>query len=324
MGRPRKHNKHLPAGMRLSHGAYYRVTPEKWTHLGRQYHEALLLFAKLEIHRYAGELVSDMVTRFMLEVAPGKSKATFIGYAAQSRVLMEVFGAMRIRDVRPTHIAQFLDARPAKVQAAREVALLSSMFSQAMRWGWCDTNPCRGIRKPGSKKRRRYLTPDERKALADTLPANLRELVPLAYLTALRKADLLALRWADVSQEGIRVRPAKTENRTGETLLLRRGPLLDEVLARLEHRRRTRITAYLFPNGRGERYTTSGFDSVWRRAIARSGVADARFHDLRRTRLVDVSRAEGKDAAQRLAGHASVQTTEIYTDGVLPTDVYVG
>jgi site-specific recombinase XerD len=52
----------------------------------------------------------------------------------------------RVSDIEP-HIAAYLDQRESKVAANREITFLSSMFSYAMRWGWCKFNPCTGVRR---------------------------------------------------------------------------------------------------------------------------------------------------------------------------------
>ena len=68
---------------------------------------------------------------------------------------------------------------------------------------------------------------------------------------------------------------------------------------------------YLFANRRGQPYTTSGFDSNWRRLMRRAGLTFT-FHDLRARALTDAKRLAGRDYAQTLAGHESGDTTERY------------
>ena len=52
---------------------------------------------------------------------------------------------------------QRLSAR-APTHANRTLAVLSKMFSLAIRWGWRTDNPCRGIERNQEHKRHRYLT----------------------------------------------------------------------------------------------------------------------------------------------------------------------
>ena len=59
-------------------------------------------------------------------------------------------------------------------------------------------------------------------------------------------------------------------------------------------------------------YTVSGFDSIWRRLVQRSGLKDVPFHDIRAKALTDAKRDGGLDYAQALAGHESRNTTGGY------------
>lgn len=335
MGRRRKSNLSLPPRMHQKHGAYYHVVfdsqvgRQRWVLLAKDFGSALRLYAEREAREYAGETMADLIQRFVLEIAPTKRPSTYRNYTAQSKVLGEVFGAMRIRDVKPVHVGQFLDVRPKKVQANREVALLSVMFRWAKRWGWADLNPCEGVSRHQVSKRRRLLSDDELARLAAALPAGLRPIVELAYLTAVRKGDLLALRWSQVDATGITVTPEKTSDSTGVTLHFRRGPRLNAALTELASMRRgtgnvRRIQPFLFTKRTGGRYTVSGFDSIWQRAMKRAGVLDAHFHDIRRRRLTDLKRERGVEAAQDAAGHASVKTTEGYVQGVEIVEVETG
>jgi hypothetical protein len=55
--------------------------------------------------------------------------------------------------------------------AARTVGLLGGMFSYAIRLGWCDANPVRGVDRPKAQQRRRRLSPDNYKALGTAIAA---------------------------------------------------------------------------------------------------------------------------------------------------------
>lgn len=55
-------------------------------------------------------------------------------------------------------------------------------------------------------------------------------LIDLAYLTAQHISDLLAMSWADVSDEGILFRPSKTVNSSGVKMLVTMTPDLHAAL----------------------------------------------------------------------------------------------
>ena len=226
--------------------------------------------------------------------------------------LKHVFGPMLLSDVEPHHIAAYLDQRESKVAANREITFLSSMFSYAMRWGWCKFNPCTGVRRNTEKKRTRYITDEELKLLMSEASEQMACIIELAYLTAIRKSDLLKIRVNDLQADGLHVLPTKTQDSTGQVMIFSNTPRLLEVLNRSRKLRRRASSMYLFATQDGTPHSTSGFNSAWKRLKNKVGLSDIHFHDIRAKALTDAKRMAGSDYAQALGNHASVETTEIY------------
>jgi len=316
MGRPRKKHLHLPPRMQLKHGRYF-YTPHidgkvKWVSLSRDYAEALSKWAELEgTLDHVGTTVGEALDRYLIQALPSKSEATQREYRKYSSRIRAVFGDTALSQVRPTHIAQYLDRHHAPVMANREITMLSSIYQQAMRWGWVDKNPCRGVSRNTEKPRRRHITDAEIVQLRDSLNEQLRCIVDLVLFTALRKKDVLAIRLSDLRDDGLYVEISKT----GRRLIFEWTPALRKVVSQARALRRRVGSLYLFATRRGQPYTTSGFDSIWQRVIKRSGLEDFRFHDLRARALTDAKRQGGRDYAQALADHQSGETTERYIRG---------
>lgn len=70
-------------------------------------------------------------------------------------------------------------------------------------------------------------------------------------------------------------------HRSAKRSLPVRTEALQEVVGRARGLRRRVGTLYLFANRDGQPYTSSGFDSIWRRMKKKSGLMDLHFHDLR-------------------------------------------
>jgi integrase len=151
----------------------------------------------------AAPTVSDLADRFLAEHVSRKRAATQRDYRQQLTVdILPVLGrtkaaAVTLADIDALH--RTISAR-APIHANRVLALLSKMFSLAMRWGYCDKNPVLGIERNAEQKRHRYLTEAELSRLAtalaefpDVMVANA---VRLALLTGARRGELLAARWA--------------------------------------------------------------------------------------------------------------------------------
>lgn len=77
---------------------------------------------------------------------------------------------------------------------------------------------------------------------------------------------------------------------------------------------------HLFCNQKGQPYTTSGFDSIWQRAMIKALKAGLitekfRFHDIRRKAATDAEKKAGREFARQLLGHEKQSTTAIYISG---------
>jgi integrase len=320
MGRSKLHNKYLPPRMVLRHGAYYH-TPriegrQRMVRLSTDFSEAINLYYQREQRTLAGSTVHDALSRYEREVLPGKAPKTQREYRRYIGRLREVFGDCHLASVRRSDIAQYLDRRSAKIEGNREVAALSSAFQSAIRWGWCDENPCRGAPRNPERRRLRLPTDAELAAIRVAASEQLRCMVDLVLLIGLRKGDMLKIRLPDLTPQGLRVEVSKT----GAVAIFEWSEGLRELIDRARGLRRRVGTMYLFATRQGQRYGTSGFDSIWQRTLRRAGVEGLTFHDLRRWAINQARRQGGLDYAQAIGVHQSRQSTEGY---LVPGEVVV-
>lgn len=291
---------------------YYYVTSRdgkrKWERLSDVYSEALAIWAQKEGAHQNGETVADAIDHYIVEIAPQKARRTQEEYQRQAGRLRIAWRDFRLDEVRPVHIAEYLDSHEHKVTANREAALLSSIFSHAMRRGWCDSNPCKGVRRHSEKPRKRYLADWELERLRKASNDQFRYIIDLAYLTAMRKGDLLRISLPDIREDGLYVQQTKT----GKRQVFDMEPELRALIGEIRSLRRRVGSMSLFCTRTGQPYTVSGFDSNWRRIVQRSELEDVHFHDIRAKALTDAKRDGGLDYAQALAGHESRNTTESY------------
>lgn len=116
--------------------------------------------------------------------------------------------------VTPQVIAQYRDARTAKVRANREIALLSTIFTFAREWGLIEkANPCARLRRNKETPRDFYAGQIVWDAVYAEAPQELRDAMDLAYLTGQRPADVLKASTADLSNGFLMVGQGKTEKR---------------------------------------------------------------------------------------------------------------
>lgn len=314
MGRRRQSNISLPSRMYLNHGAYYFVDHlNKWHRLSKDYNEACGKWAQLMSISPNADTVAAVIHRYMNDVAPKKAPRTYKDNQAEAKNLIAAFGKMPPASVKPMHVAQYLDIRglQAPVRANREKSLLSHIFSQAMRWGVIDSNPCKGVARNYETKRDRYISDGEFEAVRTMAGDLIAVVMEFAYRTALRRGDILSLRLDQIKTEGIYVKQGKT----GKKMLFEWTPELNEAVSAARSLPRPIRGLYLFCNRRGQPYTDSGFKGMWQKVQVRAlaiNVINERFtfHDIRAKALTDAKRA-GMDATL-LAGHSSSAMTDDY------------
>lgn len=336
MPRPKsKENQGLPKRWTAHHGAYYYQVPkgqeDAWDgkrkfRLGATLPEAYRTWADRIDRTDNVRTVGDLLDRYVLEVIPTKAPSTQTQNRASLKFIREKFAAAPLIAVKPVHIYKYLDWRPAKVQAKREIEILSHAFTKAVEWGYIDKHPFKGeVRKEGSKPRTRYiedweivecLSIESKRRKGSVLAVQ--SYIRVKLLTGLRRGDLLRLRIADLKDDGIHVTPSKTADSTGKRVIIQWSDELREAVAMAKAARPVQIGPFLFCNRAGECYIdeesgrAGGWESLWRGFMARvleeTKVTD-RFteHDLRAKCASD---AETLAHAQALMTHADSKITD--------------
>lgn len=206
------------------------------------------------------------------------------------------------------------------VYANRLHALLSKMFSLAVRWRIVAENPCKGVERNRENKRKRYLSVKELETLAavlDAYPGNDEHsarrrqscnVIRLLLLTGARKGEALRATWDQFDLAAGRwVKPgAETKQKTDHEVPLSRPAV--ELLA--EIRAEGRESPYVFPMGDGYQ---RDIKNAWAEIRTRAGIADVRVHDLRHSYASQLASAGlGLPVIGRLLGHTQAATTARY------------
>ena len=256
-------------------------------------------------------LLRDLLDRYAQEVTPSKrgAKDELIRIRALQRSRLADFS---LATLTPAVLANFRDERLRKVSSAtvvRDLSLLSGAINHARReWGVSVSNPCQLIRKPSVPPgRARTLRPDEEgRLIAALAPVGRRSpwmapLVTMALETAMRRGELLALKWENV----------QLENRTAYLPMTKNGrprsvPLSTRAIGVLTGLPRD-------PSGMVFPITDMAMEAAFRKACKRAGIDNLRFHDLRHT---GTTRMAGKlpNAIELAAvtGHQTLQMLKRY------------
>jgi photosystem II stability/assembly factor-like uncharacterized protein len=132
-------------------------------------------------------------------------------------------------------------------------------------------------------------------------------LIRIAYLTALRKSDIVAIQWKDLKDGALYVVQQKTKTPVAFSLDGELGQLFNEL-----RKGRKVLSPYVFINKHNTNVSDRTVDTYWWRVRAKSGIENVVFHDLRRKRLTDLTTSHGEQFAQRVAGHKDRKSTARY------------
>jgi integrase len=278
--------------------------------------------AEIEADRNA-ETMADLCDRFIEEYLPRKRpktvreyKAAIEGYirpALKHRKIAEV----AFSDIDGLHRKITKGGKRGKgapYVANRTIALLSKMFSQAIRWRWRADNPCKGVERNHEEKRQRYLSPLEITALSGALAGHADEqaanIVRLLLLTGARKTEALSARWSDLDLEaGVWTKPSAHTKQKAEHRVPLSAPAT-QLLSALREKAKS-DAEFVFP-GRSEAHRVE-FKRAWAEMCKAAKIASVRVHDLRHTYASLLASAGlSLPVIGALLGHTQPATTARY------------
>lgn len=302
---------------------FYVDINNKWHSLGKDYIKAMAKWAILTDHSNIKLNTMDQIfDRYLLEVAPYKAKKTYLDNIKQMKNIKQFFGQMLLQDVEPIDIYSYLDKRGKEsIRGANlEKGLLSHCFTKAIEWGAIKDNPCSHVKRLPQKKRTKYVTDEDFYTVMQSAPLLIQLAMELAYLTGLRKGDILTLKHTDITIDGLYKLINKTQKTTGREQLFEWEEELTSCINKIKNMPRRIKGMYIFCTRNGKPYTTSGFDSIWQRVIKKAfddgAIAERfRFHDIRRKTAKDAEAKGGIEYARRLLGHETQSMTANYIGG---------
>ena len=237
------------------------------------------------INRSAAESTTFkvIIERYIADVCP-----TLRGGADESIRLRATcrtkLAKLSMASLTPKAIADYRDERLKQVKPGtviRELAYLSAIINHARReWDVNITNPVASVRKPSTPQGRdRILSANEESRLLIALvPTGRRNpwLQPSAILsleTAMRRGELLQLRWTNINLQNQTGYLPMTKNGTARTVPLSRRAV--ELLRELPQC----IDGRVFP------IEPAAHHAAFKRACTRAGLIDLHWHDLRHTAI---------------------------------------
>lgn len=274
-----------------------------------------------QFHGESRHTYKEMARKWALEYLPGSVGAgTAKRYLVSSRQLDPYFRDLYVDEITTKKIAGMVSTRiKSGVKNAtirRDITALSTMLSCAAGWGWTEENAAKAYDRSLIKERRDPINPptDEEvnefvRKIADL--RGLAQLVKFLEQTGMREEEGASLEWPQVSKERREVQLLKTKTNRPRVV-----PLSDAAWGTLEGTPRHPESKYVFWHHEGERYRNIASRLL---ELKKRHGATFRVHDLRHKFAIEWLRANPDKiyTLQKILGHASVKTTEMYLDYIM-------
>jgi integrase len=274
----------------------------------------------------AAPTVADLAKRFEEQHLPRKRPATAATYRRQLRQHVHPhFGAhAKVADVSFADcdaLHRKLTRETGPYAANRTMAMLSKMFSLAIRWNMRTDNPTKGIERNAETKRKRYLSGDElarlTKALAEYPDKQSADIIRVLLLTGCRKGEALAMRWSDIDlSTGVWTKLASTTKQKADHSAPLSAPvrqLLAEIREQQTVQRRV-FSEWVFPTNDSKADHRVDVSKAWRRLLRSADITiPLRIHDLRHSFASQLaSGGASLPLIGALLGHSNPATTHRY------------
>ena len=238
------------------------------------------------------------------------------------RHIVPEIGSMRVSDVQVQDVEKIVrDLSNHPTTANRVLAVISSMFTFAIRRHLVRDNPARGIEKNRERKRKRHLSAEELSRLGAALLAaeergdNRTGINAVRFLlfTGMRRGEVETFRWSFVDWQYGRVH--LPDSKSGEKVLPIGQPATDLLTLIRQSQKQTRThdeNGYVFPSAKADGHLV-GLPKMWRKWRSEAGLEDVRIHDLRHS-FASVGASSGTPlfVIGGILGHKSTATTDRY------------
>lgn len=245
-------------------------------------------------------------------------QSTLKRYLVSFRQVRQIMDGLYVDEITSRTISQ-IARRPGASNSTRrrDITAVTAVLRWCAGHGWREDNPARAFDRSVIRERRNPIVLPEECAIAAVValaPGNFAKMIRFAQYTGMRQEEIASIERAQIDLRRRAVQLGKTKTNRPRSV-----PLDDRALGTLAGTPQWLGSPVLFWHGNGDRYlnVSSRFAAIVRRAKVRR----FRFHDLRHWFAVDYLRRGGSIYdLQRILGHSSIRTTEIYLDYITPDE----
>ena len=225
--------------------------------------------------------------------------------------------AERLRGITPAMIENYkahrLEGGTKASTINTELNTIKAFLNRAVALGFLASNPCREVKKlKHSRKQVRFFSKEEIHKLLEAGNGRMGPIIETFLYTGLRRDELAHLTWADID---IQRRIVAVQAKDGwhpkdyEVRHIPMAPRLHELLKSLPRK----DNAWVFSTSNGGPHMGHILSRDFRKLVRICGIKGASLHTLRHTFASHLV-MNGTDVytVQKLLGHSSIKTTEIY------------
>ncbi len=310
--------------IKRNNGIYYIVSCKRGRRVWRSLYtmdrnEAQLQFDAVQRAQKGKGL---MLREFMAEVGPlikletASNTSDFYIYIVDK--ICEILGnkklsAYNVLDFEKYKLRRSSEVR--KVTVNKELRTIKALFQRMLKYDYLEKNPAKACSLLKiDDKHPTFLSIEQFQTLLRTInDTNFQELVIFAVMTAMRAGEIAYLEWVDIdfrtSQMAV-INKAGHRVKTGKERFV---PMNDSIAAMLIGKDRKHVRVFL--NSKGEPWKVKALSDRFRKYRRKAELPEGiRLHSLRHTSLTWMHhRGVPSESLRQIAGHSSIQTTQIYT-----------
>lgn len=290
----------------------------------RQHAQKILDTSLAPIRKTSGRLIrfDALVSNEWREtvMAYWKPSTQGAGRSALNAHLLDEFGRYPVHLITPHHVQRWFDGLSQTYAGAanRNLDVLRSIFTYAMKQGYCRQNPCDGIKQNRKRTLNRFLSYEELsrldKALKEVsligeMEACCCQVLRLTLLTGCRISEVTGLQWSFVKGSEWHLPDSKTGAK-----IVYVGLAAQKVVSQIRKQHRESQSEDVFAPLRGFVSRATKVGMIWGQVRALADICDVRIHDLRHT-FASYAVLEGYPIPMvaALLGHKRISSTLRYT-----------
>lgn len=230
------------------------------------------------------QTVDEIIERYKITRLGQLKPRTQKDYLRHFAVISRDFGQRQPKDITLKDLQDWIKVDSGRIQRNRQMAVISSLFGAAVKWGWLDYNACKEVERNKATRRNRIVSDKEFEQVKRLANPRLQVAMDLSLLTGMKQGMIIQLKRQQVHRDEklIRVRHPTT----GRQIPIDITPEVDAVLTKCGQLVRKKRSDFVLTTRSGDPYTSEGFRAVWQRVMKKykkTGNDPFTFQDIAKT-----------------------------------------